>query len=363
MQDQLDRIEKELIEQEHRPIKLISNYIDRKEKWPDDESKQRSAKKAIVWRFFFSPAVIAFTGGSLAFLTLGALVWQNYIMKEQNEFLRRQLAAGDIAKYENIFLSETETSSRRQRAVVNYLRVMRTIPDESERIDLSGANLSGCSFNGPNQLFLNVDFNDVIVDDLTFSNLDMSNSKFAGMIKKQENSVWGFSACNLSNSNFTNVGFENFVLFGCDLNDSEGLPRGVGSYTSNNVILENRNLPYKEKFSDIIIDEQNRPITFEDFRVTRRKGIYLKRGIRKSSQLQEAWMVLLNEQNRDYAKTPMDSIDFKNLDEEDEYYDSILNYTPIQIYRRTIEKQIALIGKSKEYQIKRNANNGQIMGK
>lgn len=223
MKDQLDRIEKELIEQEHRPIKLISNFIDRKEKWPDDESKQRSAKKALIWRFFFSPAVIAVAGGGIALLTFAALVWQNIIMKEQNEFLRQQLAAGDIAKYENIFLSNNETPTRRQYAVVNYLRLMRTIKNDGGAIPLNGANLSGCVFKNYSSEFINVDFQETIVDSLVFVDSDLSMSSFGRVKKKDHLSPWGFAGCDLSNTvlDFEINDLPHLVIYNSDMSGAE----------------------------------------------------------------------------------------------------------------------------------------------
>lgn len=223
MKDQLDRIERELIEQEHRPLKLISNYIGRKDKWPEDKSKQRSAVKAILWRLFFSPTVIAFAGGLTAFITIGVLIWQNTIIidqnsliNKQNQYFRRQLTNNDLVKYESIFLSKTEPILRRQRAVVNYLRTSRLLEDSvSSRIDLTGANLAGCTFIGHKSIFKNVDFFEVYVDSLAFVDTNLSNSKFVSTKRVDESSIWGFVGCNLNKTDFDKVDFRNSIFYKC----------------------------------------------------------------------------------------------------------------------------------------------------
>ncbi|MEY8869544.1 hypothetical protein AB9K24_08555 [Meridianimaribacter flavus] len=86
----IDRIEKELIEQEHRPIKVISNFLNRKSLYPNDLEKQKSTKKAILWNVFFSPGVVAGVGGMVALISLFVLIKQNSIMLEQNKLIDNQ---------------------------------------------------------------------------------------------------------------------------------------------------------------------------------------------------------------------------------------------------------------------------------
>lgn len=344
-QDRLNRLERQLIEQEHRSLKLIENYIHRKEKWPNDEALQNSAKKAIIWRFLFSPTVIAFTGGTVAILTLFAFIWQNYLMKEQNDFLRRQLIAGDMARNESIFLSDQETASRRQRAVVNYLKLVKSIAYEEERIDLSGANLAGCNFKGPSRLFTNVDFNDVTVDNLTFSNMDLSQSHFFRVKKKEINSIWGFSSCNLKKSEFTGINFKDFVLYNCDLKDSKGLPTGLG-YLYNNVILENNNHP-NEGWQGRALEAQEKIGDIKDFTLRKSGGSYVHKVILSIDDLQKARQVLIDFQNQDWAKLgPMEE-SLKDVENRIKHFDSIDN-TPIILYIKQIENKLDLISLSNE---------------
>ena len=221
MEDKIDKIERELIEQEHRPFKVIANYIYRKRKWPEDLKKQNATKVAFLWRIFFSPAVVASVGGLIALLTLGTLVWQNRIIEEQNEYFRQQLTADDLARFESIFLSETESVSRRERAVLNYLRTSKLIYSEkNSRISLAGANLNECRFFNQKELFRNIDFTDVSVENLAFVDTDLTNSRFTNLKRPFENPVWGFTGCDLSKTVFEGYDFTNIVFYNSTLRGS-----------------------------------------------------------------------------------------------------------------------------------------------
>lgn len=92
VEQRLNELEAKILEQEHRPFMLITNYINRKRRWKDKHDKRRSAvKKAILWRLFFSPTVIAIaTGGLLGYFSLFFMWKQTQLFNRQNELFELQ---------------------------------------------------------------------------------------------------------------------------------------------------------------------------------------------------------------------------------------------------------------------------------
>lgn len=91
LKDELNSLEAKLIEQEHRPITLIWNFIKRKSKWKKDDKRRDAATKAIIWRLLFSPTTIAVaSGGFLALISVFFLWEQNKLFKFQNNKFEQQ---------------------------------------------------------------------------------------------------------------------------------------------------------------------------------------------------------------------------------------------------------------------------------
>ncbi len=86
------QLEANLLEQEHRPFHLISNYLNRKKKWSDlNDPRRKSVQRALIWRLFFSPTVLAIGGSSfIALITVFLMKNQNNIISKQNELIREQ---------------------------------------------------------------------------------------------------------------------------------------------------------------------------------------------------------------------------------------------------------------------------------
>lgn len=123
-------IEAKLLEQEHRPTHLVLNYLKRKAKWPNESDPRRKAvSKAIIWRLFFSPAVLAFTGSSLlAWATLWFMNRQNSIIEVQTELLEEQNKKIEIQ-------ANLEEASRRNNLVFLMDNVLNKIGEELKEKD------------------------------------------------------------------------------------------------------------------------------------------------------------------------------------------------------------------------------------
>ncbi len=92
LEKKLEKVEAELLEQEHRPFRLLWNFWNRKTIWKDPDDHRRAAtKKALLWRLFFSPTTIALgSGGLVAILTLYFLSQQNRLFDRQNDLFSVQ---------------------------------------------------------------------------------------------------------------------------------------------------------------------------------------------------------------------------------------------------------------------------------
>ncbi len=90
--NRITKLEADLLEQEHRPYHLISNYLNRKKKWSDlNDPRRKSVQRALIWRLFFSPTVLAIGGSSLiALITVFLMKNQNNIISKQNELIKEQ---------------------------------------------------------------------------------------------------------------------------------------------------------------------------------------------------------------------------------------------------------------------------------
>tara|TARA_R110002167_G_scaffold21385_1_gene77784 strand:- start:4223 stop:5434 length:1212 start_codon:yes stop_codon:yes gene_type:complete len=190
IEERVKEIEKNLVEQEHRPIHVISNYFFRKKKWPTNEGLQIASKKALIWRLFFSPAVIAGTGGIVAIITIGVLVWQtkvvidqNDIIQEQNIFFRQQILSDQMSANKTIYQSKDSLDSAvRVEALLEYISAKKAInPENNDAIKVTGINLALYSFSeGDSILFKNIIFENINFRGARFLNIDFKNVKFIG---------------------------------------------------------------------------------------------------------------------------------------------------------------------------------------
>ncbi|MEQ5789748.1 pentapeptide repeat-containing protein [Muricauda sp. NFXS6] len=245
MKEQLDKVERELIEQEHRPIKLIANFIDRKEKWPNDKGKQRSAVKAILWRLFFSPAVIAITGGGIAICSLIVLICQNDILisqnkliKDQNEFFRKQILGDDIREARRNLYSLDPTTDKSSsfitESLFDYIEYSRLLdPSDSIKIlTLTGLNLSKSDLS--NQELRYLDFQGTFLPPI-IKNTDFTGTTIRPFILNRKE---------VPNHKIPNILFENCEMVDVKLVGKSNYQRIVVFYKSN---LDNMTVPQPVK--------------------------------------------------------------------------------------------------------------------
>lgn len=121
----LIKIEAQLLEQEHRPFSLLQNFFGRKQ-WDKEDPRRRAVKSALVYRLFFSPAVIAGTGGIIALASLFILYWQTDVLIDQNKLLQKQNQKIDNQTY----LIEAQ---RRSSLQFEISEILNRIDDELQK--------------------------------------------------------------------------------------------------------------------------------------------------------------------------------------------------------------------------------------
>ncbi|WP_298426170.1 pentapeptide repeat-containing protein [uncultured Kordia sp.] len=90
-EDKLIKIEARLLEQEHRPIQLILNFLKRS-KYQKNDPRRKAVTRAVIWRLFFSPTTLAVaSSGILAIATVYFLSKQNDILDAQTTLVEQQV--------------------------------------------------------------------------------------------------------------------------------------------------------------------------------------------------------------------------------------------------------------------------------
>ncbi len=84
IEKELERIDVELLMQEHRPTKIFSRLIRRKQLFPNSPSRQSAVVWAAISSLVFSPTTVAVGGGFAAFITVMLMYWQTSIMADSN---------------------------------------------------------------------------------------------------------------------------------------------------------------------------------------------------------------------------------------------------------------------------------------
>ncbi|MEM6721011.1 MAG: pentapeptide repeat-containing protein [Bacteroidota bacterium] len=132
-------IEAKLLEQEHRPPRLILNYINREKNYPnEDDPRRKAVQHAIIWRFFFSPAVLALGGSTLLGAFTAFVLWyqtdifndQTIIFKEQTNIIQEQKSLLEEQNRKIEIQARLEDANRRNNLVFLMDNVLNRVADE-----------------------------------------------------------------------------------------------------------------------------------------------------------------------------------------------------------------------------------------
>ncbi len=176
IENRLIELESRLIEQDHRPVQVIATYLKERSRERDDP-RRKSALRAILWRLFFSPGVLAASGGLIAVVTASILVWQNFLIRDQNAFFQQQIVFDQLSLASSVIYSPEgqHSSGRKRTALVSFVRSHRQLfPDLS--VDLSGAVLPGVNLDGVD--LARVDFNGADLRGISLKEANLASSHF-----------------------------------------------------------------------------------------------------------------------------------------------------------------------------------------
>ncbi len=194
IKNKLGELESSLIEQEHRFLPLLNNFFNRKNTWQKGDPRRKAAVKALVWRLFFSPVVIAIAGGGIGLMTLiflAAEIYkldeQNDLIKEQNNWFQTQITTSEVTNLRNMLYTSNLNPVRTAEVFKDYIGAQkRLITLKNDTLEtglggmlkISGISLSGTTFQNEPELFRNIFFRDVDFRGVQFINVNFNGSIF-----------------------------------------------------------------------------------------------------------------------------------------------------------------------------------------
>lgn len=108
---EVSELREQLIEQEHRGLRILTNFFIEKRKWPRGDPRHAAAWKALLYRVWFSPGTIAAAGGAVGAVSAMLLFGQYQEMREQNKRFAEQTLAlqGQVELQRNQFVLQRRT--------------------------------------------------------------------------------------------------------------------------------------------------------------------------------------------------------------------------------------------------------------
>ncbi|AXT63091.1 hypothetical protein D1816_22995 [Aquimarina sp. AD10] len=263
LQKRITDLEKELIEQEHRPIRIVSNYLKRRQ-YTKDDPRRLATTKAIIWRLLFSPAILATTtGGGLTLATIifmmiqtELLSDQNSLIKDQNKFFQNQILNSDIQVQREIMYNNEEKYSKNQviEALLSYIKLKRRI-NPNDRIIISSLNLRNAKIRYSkleNIDFIDTDFRGSIFSEVSFKGSSFNNCKFYlnfESISQKFTSIKNNKILHF-NSKKEYPKKKNTIFIGCNfINTNFHQGNQFGGTIFLNCLMKNSNL-YNRRFDD-----------------------------------------------------------------------------------------------------------------
>lgn len=321
LERELDELREQLIEQEHRGFRILTNFFVEKRKWPKGDPRHDAAWKALLYRFLLSPGMIAVAGGTVGALSVGLLAWHGMILRDQykemahqNEEFRNQTAAITEQNrqqaerfqlqrrteliailYEGIDGEDTiegptynhripkANARTRSEALAEFHQLERTRLNEfigpierptlfsppQPRPDLTGALLSDVKARGA-----------------MFAGTDFSSANLSGV----DFSVANLADANFSAANLAGAGLSWADLTGADLGDANLSAADLGSASLSHATLDSANLSdarlLDSNLSDAILNWAN--LSGADLAIANLGGVQLMHANLTRADLKDA---------------------------------------------------------------------------
>lgn len=163
---------------------------------------------------FFSPTVIATSGGLIAILTLIVFINQNILIKEQNRYFNRQIIESNIRYYRQQVFSESHNKKNKVEVLNSLISEYDKLYPNKKNINImvSGANFKNCSLKNDTNSYLNIDFTSCDFSNSSLLNLNLNGSDFSNSnfnpthyFEKNEMQFSEIIGCNLKNVIFDNT--------------------------------------------------------------------------------------------------------------------------------------------------------------
>jgi uncharacterized protein YjbI with pentapeptide repeats len=212
-------IEARFLEQDHRPVRIWHNWWLSRD-YPAGDPRKEAAVKAVFW-WIFSPATVAVAGaGFTAVASLGVLVWQTTLLREQNAFFKEQ----NQAIHTQIEFQSSQ--DMRQRRTM----IFAALYERDEGVNEVGAKANSRTRTEALLEFVpmerklqstqkegKVSLEGAFLDQVQVVSADFSNVSFA--ISRLRNT--SFQAVNFSGCDFRAATFENTNFPYCDLRQAD----------------------------------------------------------------------------------------------------------------------------------------------
>lgn len=222
----VDRIEIQLIEQEHRFLKIIGNISDYG--FSHIKSKRKASWLALMYRFI--PGNSSGTFGTLiAILTLCITYNNNKLMKEQNSISESMVKSSSFNMTTDLMTAvskELEVPSNKDRKISKVLEsqlislsyTLKPYPIEGKILSPEKAYLlyiiSSSNLNVENlkSIYIKGNFQNCDFSNMKFNNVNLSYINLSGSVFKNGE----FSNCILSNSTWEDILITDTKLNDCD---------------------------------------------------------------------------------------------------------------------------------------------------
>jgi len=224
----ITKLEEQIVDQEHRLFPVLKNFFIDRRSWPPSDPRRAASARALIWALFFSPGTVVFAGGVTALATLGVLVWQNTLIREQNTYFRDQISQQQIQIeaqnelnlqmrrdqsitkiYDAATHPRVKSESIRTLLALNQKTLLHDAPLDGivvENVEMDYVSFVGSSMKGSSLMSSRMKYGFFRGSDLTGANL--AHSDLTG-------TLW--SGANLTDADLTKANIEDANMLGVSL--------------------------------------------------------------------------------------------------------------------------------------------------
>lgn len=171
------QLKADLLEQDHRIFNLLRVLFAEKGKWPKNDLRHQALHKALVWQILFRFIGFAAIGGIVAIVSLAAVLYQSYLLRQQNNYLLDQIKTDQIDRHMQILLADADeyTNYQKEYSLGVLISAHRAInADSTKHVNLRGVDLRGANLSGMDLRY--VDFSTASLSGANLSHADLTGA-------------------------------------------------------------------------------------------------------------------------------------------------------------------------------------------